>query len=138
MAWPGVAWQGISTLARTLDEWIGATPDTKIPARVKYRVFERSEGKCAICGNLIVGRLCPAQCDHIKPLIAGGENRENNLQTLCTPCHKAKTSDDVAEKSEVYRVKSKHFGIKRRKGRPMFGTKASGFRKRFDGTVERR
>lgn len=125
-------------MPREVPEWIGATPDTAIPARVKYRVFERNKGACAVCGMQIVGRLCPAQCDHVVPLITGGENRESNLQALCAPCHKLKTSSDVEEKSEAYRIKAKHFGIKRRKGRPMFGTKASGFRKKFDGTVERR
>jgi 5-methylcytosine-specific restriction endonuclease McrA len=31
------------------------------------------------------------EADHIQEVIRGGQNRLENLQTLCVPCHKAKT-----------------------------------------------
>jgi len=122
---------------RKVSEWIGTNDDQAIPARVKLRVFQRHGGECAICTLHIRGALLPAY-DHIVALINGGENRESNVQLLCVPCHKIKTGADVAEKSKVARVRAKHLGIKTPKRNPMPGSKASGFRKRMDGRVERR
>jgi len=51
--------------------------------------------------------------DHIIPLANGGEHRERNLQVLCSWCHGAKTKEDVKKKSKSYRVRQKHYGIKK-------------------------
>ena len=32
-------------MARSVAEWVGATPDTPVPPRVRLRVFERDEGE---------------------------------------------------------------------------------------------
>jgi 5-methylcytosine-specific restriction endonuclease McrA len=53
--------------------------------------------------------------DHIIPLIAGGENRESNIQALCTICHGNKTAVDVREKSKVARIRVRHLGLKKPK-----------------------
>src|SRR3954470_18223803 len=92
---------------RTVAEWIGKDDDTAIPARVKLRIFRAAAGTCAICA----GRVTTAAYDHTVALINGGINAEHNVQLLCVPCHKVKTQGDVAEKSKVARVMSKHVGI---------------------------
>lgn len=97
-------------MPRTVPEWIGKTDNSAIPPRVKLRIYEKAGGKCAACGM----KVLPAEYDHIEPLIAGGENREQNIQLLCRPCHQAKTADDVAEKSAVATKAKKHIGIKKR------------------------
>jgi len=97
-------------MSRELPEWIGADDDQNIPARVKVRVFDLADGRCAACGLAIVGKLRPAY-DHIVALINGGAHRENNLQLLCVPCHAVKTRTDVAEKSTIARKRAKHLGI---------------------------
>ncbi|MCM5558516.1 HNH endonuclease [Pleomorphomonas sp. JP5] len=115
---------------RTTDEWIGATPDTAIPPRVRVRVFERAGGRCEICGR----KLGPAdrwQADHTIALVNGGENRERNLRVACDWCHGEKTKTDVAEKAIIHRKRAKHIGAKPKK--PW-----SKWRKRMDGTVELR
>ena len=112
-------------MSRKVPEWKGATHDSQIPPRVKVRLFERFHGRCNHCGTRIVGGRLPAY-DHITPLIGGGENRESNLQLLCSPCHGTKTKIDVAEKSKLYHKKVKAIGI-RRKRRTIPG-------RRFDGT----
>lgn len=97
--------------ARSTDEWIGATPDSAIPPRVRLRVFERAGGRCEECTR----KLGPGdawQADHIVALVNGGENRERNLRCLCSWCHKTKSADDVAEKAKVAAVRKKHLGIK--------------------------
>lgn len=54
---------------------------------LKDRVKKRDGYGCVKCGA--TDRL---QVDHIVPLILGGDNDLNNLQTLCTDCHATKTS----------------------------------------------
>ena len=124
-------------MARSLKEWIGKTDDAKIPDRVRVRVFISHTGFCSSCKRK-VGAGVAWQCDHIWPLILGGEHRETNLQVLCGECHKAKTAKDVEVKAKVYAIQKRHLGLKKPKGRPMLGTKRSGIRRRMDGTVERR
>ena len=123
--------------ARATEEWIGANPDTDIPPRVKIRLFERAGGRCQCCTRKIISPR-DWQADHIVALINGGQNRETNLQCLCSWCHLAKTRNDVAEKAYSARVKAKHIGAKPKSSRPMPGSRASGFKRKMDGTVERR
>lgn len=106
---------------RSVPEWVGKTPDSPIPDRVKLRVCDRAEGKCKKCERPAL----PAQFDHAIPLILGGENRETNLQLLCVPCHKAKTALDVRLKAKVARVRKRHLGITR----PRQKIQSPGFRK---------
>lgn len=122
-------------MSRALPEWIGETPDTKIPPRVRLRVFERAAGRCQCCTRKI-GPSDSWEADHKVALINGGANREGNLQCLCEWCHKPKTAEDVAEKARSARIRKKAAGIKRT-SRPLPGSRASGLRKRMDGTVER-
>lgn len=112
-------------MTRSLPEWIGATDDQTIPARVKVRVFDAFGGRCAICTLQIAGKLRPAY-DHAIALINGGENREANLQLLCVPCHAVKTKTDVAEKSVTARKHAKHIGVELRRGPKI---QSAGFRK---------
>jgi 5-methylcytosine-specific restriction protein A len=122
---------------RTVPEWIGKTPDSAIPDRVRLRVLMRYRCVCAKCGIKLGGGVA-WDCDHTQALVNEGENRESNLQPLCKKnCHPKKTVDDVAAKSETYQARIRHYGIKKPK-RPMPGSKASGFKRKMDGTVVKR
>lgn len=123
---------------RAIEEWRGRTDDSAIPDRVKLRVHLRCGGKCQACGRKIDHRN-PAAYDHIVPLADSGGHRENNLQVVCNfPCHQVKSAEEAEQRAKLRRVQKKTAGIKRKaKGRPMAGTKASGLRRRFDGTVEK-
>lgn len=124
-------------MARAVEEWRGKTDDTPVPPRVKARVFLAKNGRCHRCTRKIpTGQQWT--CEHLRALVNGGENRERNLDVTCDWCLPIKNAEDVAEKSEVYGSQLRHLGIKKRKGPPLAGTKASGLRKRMDGTVERR
>lgn len=123
-------------MSRSVEEWIGKTDDAAIPPRVRVRVFDRNGGVCHLSGRRI--RAGEAwDCDHIVALANGGLHRESNLAPALKAPHREKTKADVAEKSRVYRVRAKHLGLAP-KSRPMPGSKASGLRKRMNGTVERR
>lgn len=120
-------------MARSVKEWRGKSDDTAIPPRVKLRIFERCGGRCVRCSRHIAGRILPAY-DHIIALINGGENRESNIQLLCSDCHLPKSGDDMHIKSKSYRTRLRHVGIKTNK-RLIPGSKGSGFRKTMDGKV---
>ena len=120
-------------MTRSVEEWVGATPDVAIPKRVKLRVFERHNGICHISGRKITA-ADQWDCDHIVALCNGGGHRESNLAPALRDKHRAKTADDVAAKSKTARVRAKHLGIKR-SARPMPGSRASKFKRHMDGRV---
>jgi 5-methylcytosine-specific restriction enzyme A len=129
--------RGSFLVPRSVEEWVGKTPNTDIPDRVHIRVRDLAGSVCAICTRVLPPTE-DGESDHIKAIVNGGANRESNLQFLCKPCHRLKTTDDVGEKRVIYERRLRHMGRRKPKGRPMPGTKASGIRRRFDGTVERR
>lgn len=98
-------------MSRAVAEWIGATPDTPAPPRVRARVFEAYGGRCHWTGRKIqAGEAW--DLDHVRALINGGANRESNLAPILRgKPHKEKTARDVAEKSKVARIKAKHLGV---------------------------
>lgn len=61
-------------------------------------VLKRDAGVCAKCGKE-EGRYGDWDADHIDPLIDGGSFELSNLQTLCGPCHKAKTAREAGERA---------------------------------------
>ena len=69
----GTAWDKLRKQAMTRDDWL-----------------------CQPC--LRKGRATPAtECDHITPKSQGGTDDLDNLQAICTDCHKAKTAQESAE-----------------------------------------
>lgn len=117
---------------RTVPEWIGATPDSAVPQRVRLRVFARANGLCEVCSR----KLRPGdkwQADHTVAIVNDGENREANLRCICDWCHKEKTRADVAEKSRARRIQAAHAGI--RKPSSFACSRTSRYRKKIDGTV---
>ena len=57
----------------------------KIPDSVRWRIWERDNFICQICGirrNLTI--------DHIHPEVLGGDLSDDNLQTLCLSCNSKK------------------------------------------------
>lgn len=124
-------------IGREPEEWIGATPDTPVPDRVKLRVFRRYDGRCYLTGTKI--RTGDAwDVEHVKAVGLGGENRERNLRPALKEPHKVKTKADTARIRKADRQARAHLGLKPKPKRPL---KSRGFdktrRKRMDGTVER-
>lgn len=125
-------------MTRAIPEWIGETPDSPIPVRVKMRIFEKHGGKCYLSGR----KIMPGDAydfDHIVALVnwtgEGHGNRESNIAPALRDKHKAKTAQDVAIKSEARRVKSKHLGIKQKGKHVIPGSKGSRWKKKLDGSV---
>jgi hypothetical protein len=124
---------------RATPEWIGKSPDTPIPDYVKLRIWDREQGRCYLTGRKL--RAGEYDFEHVIALANwtgdGHGNRESNIRLAYRPAHREKTRQDVAAKAKSDRVRKKHVGIKKPK-HPMPGSRASGWRRRMDGTVERR
>jgi 5-methylcytosine-specific restriction enzyme A len=118
---------------RSVPEWIGKTPDSKIPARVRLRVFERFNGICQETGRKIQAGD-EWDCDHERALTNGGENRESNLRPVLREAHRKKTARDSAQKKKDTRVRKKQLGLHETRW-PMQGGKKSKWKKKLDGTV---
>ena len=124
-------------MARSTKEWIGKTDDTRIPPRVRLRVFEAHDGVCALTGQKIMAGD-KWDCDHKVALINGGEHRESNLQPALQLAHRKKTADDVKLKAKADRVRKKHLGITEPKSK-LPGSKGSKWKRKINGkTVERK
>ncbi len=58
---------------------------------IRARVLKRDKGLCQLCLRAGVVREAKT-VDHIIPKSHGGTDVDSNLQSLCWPCHKAKTA----------------------------------------------
>ena len=103
--------------------------------KVRLAAWDRAGGRCEACTRkLFVGDIF---YDHIAPDGLTGAPTVANCQCLCRSCHAVKTRIDVANIARAKRREAKHLGI-RSTSRPLPGSKASGWRKRMSGQVERR
>lgn len=57
----------------------------------RQNIYEENQ-KCFFCGRTkdMLGRNETLELDHITPFNSGGEDRPENIQILCTACHKLK------------------------------------------------
>jgi 5-methylcytosine-specific restriction protein A len=111
-------------VARSVKEWIGASDDTKVPPRVRARVFAKHNGICHLSKTKILPGMA-WECDHIIPIIQGGQNRETNLAPALKDKHDEKSAGERSEKKVVARKRAKHLGIKQ----PAGNIKSPGFTK---------
>jgi 5-methylcytosine-specific restriction enzyme A len=104
----------------------------------KLQRFQHCGGKCEACGV----KLTPAtgtEYDHHQCAAFNGSADFDNCRCYCRNCHGTKTNEkDKPEIAHANRVRAKHLGIGRRTSRPMPGSRASGLKKKMDGTVVRR
>ena len=116
---------------------------TEFPQAIKKAAFARScqlDGipKCEApgCGKVIrAGHLI---FEHVQPDGLGGEPTLANCKCYCDVCATRKTfEEDNPRMAKADRVLKATFGMKR-KGRPMPGSKASGFKRKMSGVVVRR
>jgi hypothetical protein len=108
----------------------------QLSRKQRVAVFMKTDGRCYQCSQKLETKGWDAE--HPQALELLGPSDIDALLPICKPCHKIKTADDRKAIAKCNRVRDKHIGAMPKKGRPLPGTKASGFRKRMDGTVERR
>ncbi len=109
-------------MSRAVPEWIGKTPDSKVPGAVRLRVLNANKGECYLSGVPIGSK--PWEVEHVKPLSMGGENRESNLKPALVAAHKAKTKVEAAERAKADAIAKRAAGITA----PTQKIKSAGFR----------
>ena len=72
--------------------------------KLRLTILKRDMYLCQAC--ILDGRVTPLcvtpydhAVDHIKPKSKGGDDNHSNLQSLCTPCHDAKSAREAIEGS---------------------------------------
>lgn len=123
--------------SRSVPEWVGKTPDSMPPPRVKLRILERHNFTC-FWSKEPIKPGDKVEFDHAIALVLGGENREANLVPVLANEHKVKTRRDIIEKVKRAKSLKKTYGLATKNSRPIPGSKASPWKKKFDGTTERR
>lgn len=95
--------------------------------------------RCRMTGERLIEHGC--EFDHILPVELGGSNDTANIQALTVKAHRRKTDSDIARIAKANRQAGLTGQRARRarngsklKSRPFDRT----FRKKFDGTVERK
>ena len=120
----------------------------EFPKPVRREALLRSGGLCEGEGHLY-GLAEGVRCnrdlaygvhfDHVNADSNGGKPTLDNCAAVCPACNMHKAyKHDTPRAAETKRKRDKHNGIHEAKGRPMPGTKASGLRKKLNGSVERR
>ncbi len=68
--------------------------------KLRKLVLQRDKHLCQPCQR--ARRVTPAtQVDHITPKAKGGTDELTNLQSICAPCHEAKTLEDEGKRPKV-------------------------------------
>lgn len=68
--------------------------------KIRKRIFKRDRGLCQPClkrGYVTAAR----EVDHIKPKEQGGSDNDDNLQSICIPCHRKKTGSENKKSEEI-------------------------------------
>ena len=68
--------------------WTGHTHKGLTPNQ-RQAALKRDQHTCRHCGDHAT------EVDHITNLAQGGTHHPDNLQSLCTPCHRAKTETEA-------------------------------------------
>lgn len=110
----------------------------RLTANRRVKIFEANEGICHLCEQKIqVGQ--PWDVSHMIPLELGGPDTEANMLVAHRSCHRAHTAAvDAPAIAKAKRIRAKHLGAQTPTRRPFPGSRASKFRRRMNGTVERR
>lgn len=99
-------------MTRAAPEWRGKTDDTRVPNRVRLRIFAREGERCHITGRKIAAGEA-WDLDHKIPLRDGGEHRESNLFPALRAEHRRKTAQEATERAKVDRIRKRRIGIRK-------------------------
>ena len=114
------------------------TKRRSISRLMRTRIFDNAQGTCCLCHFKIgAARGQKWIVEHVIPLWLGGEDDERNMGPAHEDCARKKTSEEAPIKAKSDRVRANYLGVPK-SGRPMPGSRASGFKKKMNGQVERR
>ena len=80
--------------------------------RVYAEIVKRQGNRCADCPKKLGTDPREIEFDHAVPLWLGGSDAPDNLQALCKPCHRVKTSREARERAKTKRLEAAGGGRK--------------------------
>ena len=101
--------------------------------RTRLEAFERANGYCEQCGI----KLKAGNHEYHHSSFDSSDNSLSNCVVLCSEHHSAITRERAPLLAKSNRIRERIAGINRVSGRPLPGTRRSGIRRRFNGTVEK-
>ena len=116
--------------------YIAPTKRSSMTKARAARIFLQRNGICYLCGTQIRGEIY--EIEHPEELADGGSDNDADLYPVHIRCHKAKTAAARAPRSKRNNLVTAGWQSKPRKSAPMPGSKLSKFKRRMNGTVERR
>jgi 5-methylcytosine-specific restriction endonuclease McrA len=75
-------------------EVIARRAQRNVSERIKKEVAAKAHWKCEICFTLLTANY---EIDHITALYLGGTNNKENLQAICSECHRTKTREEYED-----------------------------------------
>ena len=103
---------------RSVKEWKGKTPDSRVPEHVRLRIFRNNAGLC----YLTLRKIAPGeswQLEHVVPLSMGGRHAEDNLRPALIAPHKEKSAREAGQRAKADAVAKSALGIKSVARRPI-------------------
>ena len=115
------------------------TKRRRLTEKQQTQLFLEHGGICHICEQKIwAERGEKWEVEHVLALAIYGRDDWENLRPAHVKCHKGKTREDRKILAKSDRIRARHLGVpKIPRGRAIPGSRASGIRKRMNGTVER-
>jgi 5-methylcytosine-specific restriction enzyme A len=103
----------------------------------RVKLFAARGGVCHICaGKIATGDAW--DLSHPHPLAMGGDDEPDNHDIAHRKCHRVVTTEqDIPAIAKAKRREARHIGA-HRSARPMPGSRASNFKRKLNGTVEKR
>lgn len=116
------------------------TPRKRLTDQQRAKLFLDHDGRCYICTR----RIRPGEQwedEHVQSLENGGSNDIENRRPVCKNCHAPKTAEDRKLAAKTRAVAVAHIippSQRQKRGPPIPGSKRSKFKRKMDGTIERR
>lgn len=103
------------------------------PAR-RLKIWERHKGICCLCERTIDGARDRWYVEHLRALVLGGPDEDDNCAPAHYACKPEKDAADIAAATKAKHVKERHVGAHQPK-RPMPFGRFSKFKRKMDGTI---
>ncbi|AWN41421.1 HNH endonuclease [Methylobacterium durans] len=123
-----------STMPLITPEDISTTRRSCLSPRRRLQAWERTNGKCVVCGDRIDGARDRWIIEHIRALELGGADELDNMGPAHEACGREKTRDDHARAAQAKRQKLRHIGAAAPE-RPLPGSRTSPLKRKLNGTV---
>lgn len=107
---------------------VPTTPRKAMGQMRRLRIWERAGGVCILCARKIDGAREKWIVEHVRALVLGGSDDDDNCRPAHEVCRRIKDKVDVAMGAKAKRMKARHLGIKKRSAWP-----TSKFKRKVNG-----